>query len=193
MKKILIIQGHPDKESYNQALFERYKSVLVKQSIEIETLELWKMNFDPNLHHGYRKRTELEPDLVEAQEKLKRADHIVLIFPLWWGSMPALLKGFFDRILLPGFAFKKHDNSVWWDKYLTGKSARVIVTMDQPPWFFRLMFSRPAYNAVKKMTFQFVGISKVKYNPIGTIRRSSDKQRRKWLDSMEKFATSDRR
>lgn len=65
------------------------------------------MDFNPNLEFGYRKKSELEPDLLDAQAKLKWADHVVWIYPVWWSSVPAIMKGFIDRILLPGFAFKK--------------------------------------------------------------------------------------
>lgn len=191
MKKILVILGHPDQESFNQALFAKYVNHLDKSKAEIKTIEVGKLDFNPNLQFGYRKRTDLEPDLLESQEKIKWADHIVLIFPLWWGSMPAILKGFFDRILLPGFAFKKKDDSIWWEKYLKGKSARIILTMDQPPLYFRLAFKRPAYNAVKKMTFQFIGIQRVKYNAIGTVRNSKLKKREAWLAKMATLARKD--
>jgi putative NADPH-quinone reductase len=78
----------------------------------------------------------LEPDLLAAWEKILWAEHLVWIYPIWWGSMPAILKGFIDRLFLLGFAFKKKENSVWWDKLLTGKSARIITTLDQPKWYF---------------------------------------------------------
>ena len=191
MKKILVIQGHPDNESFNQALFDRYVQEMRKTGNQIKLIELGKLEFNPNLAFGYRKRTELEPDLIEAQKKLKWAEHIVLFFPLWWGSMPALLKGFFDRVLLPGFAFTKKDNSIQWTKHMKGRSARMIVTMDQPPIYFRLAFSRPAYHSVKQMTFRFIGIHKVRYTPIGTVRSSSESKRKLWLERMQKLAKKD--
>jgi len=93
----------------------------------------------------------LEPDLLKAQEQLKWAEHIVWVYPVWWGSVPAIMKGFLDRVLLPGFAFKKRDGSIWWDKFMTGKSARIICTLDQPGWFYRLVNGRPSDHAMKKL------------------------------------------
>lgn len=107
MKKILIINGHPDKESFNFALSESYKNGAKKTDSEIKEINIRDLNFNPNLEFGYRKRTELEPDLIDTQNKLKWADHLVWIYPVWWGSVPAMMKGFLDRVLLPGFAFKK--------------------------------------------------------------------------------------
>ncbi len=81
------------------------------------------MQFNPNLQFGYQKRIELEPDLLGAWEKIKWADHLVWIHPVWWGGLPAITKGFIDRVFLPGFAFKYRENSVWWDRLLKGKTA----------------------------------------------------------------------
>ena len=131
MKKILVIQTHPDAESYCQALGEAYIAGAASSEANIEVINIRELDFNPNLEFGYRKRTELEPDLLEAWEKIQRAEHIVLIHPLWWGSIPAMAKGFFDRLFLPGWAFEKKEGSlVKWDKLLKGKSARIIVTMD---------------------------------------------------------------
>ena len=106
MNKILIINGHPDKESFNAALTEAYiKGASAQANTEVEVLYLADLTFDPILRYGYRKRTELEPDLLKAFELLKEADHTVWIYPTWWGGMPALLKGFIDRLFLPGFTF----------------------------------------------------------------------------------------
>lgn len=187
MKNILIIHAHPDKESFNFALGDAYKKGASKTNATIEEIALRDLKFNLNLQFGYRKRTELEPDLIAAQEKIKKADHIVLIYPVWWGSTPALLKGFFDRIFLPGFAYQKRENSLWWDKLLKGKTARIISTLDQPAWYYRLFYFRPSYQAVKRMTFQFIGVQKVKATTIGPIRLSKDKFRENWLKKIEKL------
>jgi NAD(P)H dehydrogenase (quinone) len=188
MKNILLIQGHPDPESFNFALYAAYKKgAETSGNANIEEIIVRNLDFNPNLEFGYRKRTELEPDLLESIEKIKQADHIVLFFPVWWGSMPAILKGFFDRTFLPTIAFKKREGSVWWDKYFTGKSAHVVTTMDQPTWFYRWINGRPTYYALKKLTFQFVGIDKVKMTTIGPLRLSKVEWREKQLAKMEKL------
>jgi len=185
MKKVLIIQGRPDRESYCRALSMAYKVGALNAGSEVQEIIVSDLKFNPNLEFGYRKRTELEPDLLEAQEKIKWAEHLVIIYPLWWGGMPALLKGFFDRTFLPGFAFQKRENSVWWDKYLIGKSARIITTMDQPAWYHWLIYGEPAHKALKKMILEFCGIKPVKTTSIGPIRFSKDEFRKKYLEKVK--------
>jgi putative NADPH-quinone reductase len=183
--KILLINGHPDKESYNFALAAAYKKGAINSGAEVQEIIIRDLNFNPNLQYGYRKRTELEPDLLDAQQKIKWAEHLVWIYPVWWGSVPAIMKGFLDRVLLPGFAFKKREGSVWWDKLLKGKTARIISTLDQPAWYYKLIYRQPSNYAMKKLVMEFCGVKNVKMSTIGPIRLSKDSFREKWLDKVE--------
>jgi len=185
--KILLINGHPDKESYNHALAASYLRGAMNSGAEVKEIVISDLEFNPNLKFGYRKRTELEPDLLKAQDSIKWADHIVWVYPVWWGGLPAMLKGFIDRVLLPGFAFKKRKGSIWWDKYLTGKTSRIICTMDQPTWYYRWINGRPSYNAMKKLTMNFIGIKKVRITAVGPLRLSKESFRSKWLHKVEKL------
>ena len=187
MKKILIINGHPDPESYNVALADAYEKGAKNANAAIQRINIRDLEFNPNLAFGYRKRTELEPDLLAAQEQIKWAEHIVWVYPVWWGGVPAIMKGFLDRVLLPGFAFKKREGSVWWDRFLGGRSSRIICTMDQPPWFYRFFNRQPSHMAMKKLTLNFIGIKKVKITSIGPLRLSKDSFRLKWLNNIEKL------
>ena len=187
VKKILIINGHPDGESFIFALESAYKKGAENTGAEVIEIVVRNLIFNPNLQFGYRKRTELEPDLMMAQEKITWANHIVWLYPVWWGSMPAILKGFIDRVFLPGFAFEKRENSVWWNKLLKGKSARIISTLDQPNWYYWLIYSRPSYYAMKKTTLEFCGIRPVATTTIGPIRLSKAEFREKWLRKVEQL------
>lgn len=186
-KKILIINGHPDKESFNFGILDAYRIGAEKSEAEIKEITIRELNFNPNLQFGYRKKTKLEPDLLEAQKKLKWADHMVWIYPVWWGSVPAIMKGFLDRTLLPGFAFKKKEGSLRWDKYFTGKTARLICTMDQPTWYYRFINRSPSHSAMKKLTMNFIGVKSVKITSIGLLGLSKDKFRQKWLKKIERL------
>jgi len=187
MKNILIIQGHPDSESFCWALGEAYKRGASSSGAAIQEIKISNLYFNPNLAFGYRKRTQLEPDLLTSWEKILKADHLVIIYPVWWASMPAIMKGFFDRLFLPGFAFEKIENSLWWKKLLKGKSARIITTMDQPPWYFWLRYLAPAHQALKHGTLKFCGVSPVKITSIGPIRLSKETFRKNHLLKIEKL------
>jgi len=185
MKKILLINGHPDKYSFNFALAAAYKKGAEASGAKVQELVIAELNFNPNLQHGFRKRTELEPDLLEAWEKIKWADHLVWVHPVWWGGLPAITKGFIDRLFLPGFVFKYRENSVWWDKLLTGKTAHIITTLDQPGWYYRFAFGRPSVNQLKKSTLEFCGVKPVSVTYVGPIRPSNEDQRKNWLIKAE--------
>jgi putative NADPH-quinone reductase len=193
MKMILIINGHPNPESFNQAIFETYVLKASKENVLIETIEIAKLKFNPSLEFGYQKRVETEPDLIEAQEKISRANHLVWIHPVWWGGLPALTKGFINRVFVPGFAFKYRENSVWWDKLLAGKTANIITTLDQPAFFYRLVFGRPSVNQLKKSTLGFCGIKTKKISYLGPVRNSTEAQRKLWLVKVKVLAQNDSR
>jgi putative NADPH-quinone reductase len=190
MKKILIINGHPNKESYCAALTKAYTKGAVAAGNEVVVLNLYELKFNINFEGTYNKESidNLEPDLIFAQEKIKWAQHIVIIHPVWWGSVPALLKGFFDRTLLPGFAFKYKQNSAMWDKLLSGKTASIIYTSDTPPWFYKLFFHAPSVNMVKDRVLGFCGIKTISVTGIGPIRKSTQTFRENWIQKIEKVA-----
>lgn len=181
MRKIAIINGHPNKESFNFGIAAAYKDGAIESGAEIREIIIADLNFNPNLQFGYQKRMELEPDLVKAWEIIIWADHLVWVHPVWWGGLPALMKGFIDRLFLPGFAYKYRGNSVWWDKLLKGKTAHILTTIDQPGWYYHLFFGRPSVNQLKISTLEFCGIKPVKVTYLGIIRTSNEEQRRKWL------------
>ena len=181
MKKILIINGHPNKDSFNFALANAYREGAIASGAEVQEIVIADLQFNPNLESGYQKRTELEPDLVAAIEKIKWADHLVWVHPVWWGGLPAITKGFVDRCFLPGIVFQNRENSPWWDKLLTGKSARIITTLDQPGWFYRLWFGQPSVNQLKKCTLEFCGVKPVKLTFVGPIKTSTIEKRMKVL------------
>lgn len=184
MKKIALINGHPNHESFNFALAEAYKKGVEDSGVEIKEIIIRNLDFNPNLQFGYQKRMDLEPDLLKAWEIIQWADHLVWVHPVWWGGLPAITKGFIDRLFLPGLAFKYRENSVWWDKFLTGKTAHIITTIDQPGWYYRMFYGRPSINQLKKSTLEFCGVKPVKVTYIGIIKNSKEEQRQKWIEKV---------
>jgi len=187
MKKIAIINGHPNEDSFNFGVAEAYRAGAVETGAEVKEIVIRELKFNPNLQFGYQKRMELEPDLMKAWEIIQWADHLVWIHPVWWGGFPAVMKGFIDRLFLPGMAYKFRENSVWWNKLLKGKTAHIITTLDQPGWYYRLFFGRPSVNQLKKSILEYCGVKPVKLTYIGIIRNSKDEQRVQWLRKVKEL------
>lgn len=175
--RTLIILGHPDKNSFCARLADSYEKGAKEKGGDVMRLNLAELRFDPILRSGYNRTQNLEPDLIEAQRLIKWANHLVFVFPVWWSAPPALLKGFIDRVFLPGFAFQYREDSSHWSKLLTGRSARLILTSDAPVFWLYLMYFHPAVNMMKKATLEFCGISPVSITSFGSIKNSSDKKR----------------
>lgn len=184
-KKIVIINGHPNKESFNFGLASSYKKGAEKSLAEVKEIVIADLDFNPNLQFGYQKRMELEPDLQDAWEKIKWVDHLVWIHPVWWGGLPAITKGFIDRLFLPGFAFQPKENSVWWDKLLSGKTAHIITTLDQPSWYYWLVYGKPSVNQLKKATLEFCGVKPVRVTYFGIVKTANETLKTKWLEKAE--------
>ncbi|MEX6627135.1 NAD(P)H-dependent oxidoreductase [Tenacibaculum salmonis] len=186
-KKIVIINGHPNKNSFNFGLAEAYKKGALESNAEVKEIIIANLKFNPNLGDGFQKISALEPDLLDAWEKIKWANHLVWVHPVWWGGLPAITKGFIDRLFLPGLAFKYRENSVFWDKLLTGKTAHIITTLDQPSWYYWLVYGKPSVNQLKNSTLKFCGIKPVKVSYFGIIKTSDDKLRQKWIAKVQKL------
>ena len=188
---ILLILGHPSENSFCNALLDAYQRGAESSGADCRVLYISRLKFDVNLSDGYKtgEATNLEEDLLASQELIQWADHVVLAYPNWWGFMPAITKGFIDRIFLPGFAFKYQSGKLFPEKLLTGKSIRLLVTMDTPRWWFYLIYRASQYHILKKIVFGFVGFSPIRFSTFGFIRKSTDTQRNKWLLNVEQLGS----
>jgi NAD(P)H dehydrogenase (quinone) len=187
-KRVAVIVGHPAADSWCGALADSYAAAARAGGHEVRMLHLAQLDFDPTLHEGYRQIQALEPDLLAAQATVAWAEHVVIAYPIWWGSVPALLKGFLDRILLPGFAFKYRPGKAFPEQLLRGRSAQLLVSMDTPPWYFRWVYRMPGIVQLKKTTLEFCGIAPVKVAAFGPLIASSSAQRASWLVKAARLA-----
>ncbi len=187
-KKIALILGHPDRDSFCGAIADTYVQNAQAAGHEVRSFYLGELEFDPILRHGYRQRQTLEPALEQVQQALSWAEHVVLVYPVWWGSMPALLKGLLDRVLLPGFAFKYRQNSSLWDKLLSGRTGQAFITMDTPRWFFRWVYKMPAHHQLKKTILEFCGFQPVRIDTFAPLRDADDGKRQQWLTQVAQRA-----
>jgi NAD(P)H dehydrogenase (quinone) len=188
-KRILMILGTPKNVSLCTALGEAYAQGARDKGHVVRQLRLGEMSFDPILRGGYEQSQTLEPDLLEAQRQIHWAEHLVFVYPVWWGGVPALLKGFFDRTFLPGFAFKYRNRSQLWDKLLRGRTADLLVTMDTPPWYFRWIYGAPAHRQMIRTILGFSGIKTRRLSEFAPVRPSSEAQRQNWLRRAESLGS----
>lgn len=188
---IAVVLGHPDTQSFCGAIARAYAAGARAAGATVREVNLGELAFDPVLRHGYNQIQPLEPDLVQAQETIRWADVVVFAYPNWWGSIPALLKGFFDRAFLPGFAFKYRENSALWDRLLAGRSGRLLVTMDTPNWYYRLVFRQPGHQMMRRTILGFSGIKPVRQATFGPIRNSAGPARERWLSRAEALGRHD--
>lgn len=163
-KKIVILLGHPDSgATLSREFAEIYRDAAKANGHKVKLFKLGDMDFDPILHKGYKKIQKLEPDLVKLQEALKWCDHFVVIYPNWWCTMPALLKGMFDRMWLPGFAFGFYKSGMMghfnmWKRNMRGKTARVFVLSGTQPFIIWLLFGDYT-NEIKRGILWFAGFT----------------------------------
>ena len=155
MQNILIVLGHPTPLSFNHQLAQHYATIAKQAGANVEVLALGTLDFDPILRHD---KMPLEPDVLRSQELIKWADHLVFFFPVWWGTLPALLKGWLDRTLMSGFAFQYEPNQALPTALLKGRTASIIATMDSPWWWYWLKHGRAAHRALRSATLDFIGI-----------------------------------
>lgn len=180
-RRILIIQAHPSSESFCSALAQAYLEGAQASGASAQLLDLASLSFDPILHGGYRGEQPLEADLARAQELISWADHLAFVYPTWWGGAPALLKGFIDRVFLPGFAFRYHAKSPFPEKLLAGRTGEILVTMDTPPWYNWLVLGAPGHRLMRESILGFCGIKVRRAHSIGVVRGSTPEQRATWL------------
>ena len=183
--KVLIVVGHPRKASFCGALARAYRKGAAGAGVELRELWLANLRFDRDVHSFDPEVQPVEKDLRRARELIAWADHLVFVYPTWWGTMPGLLKGFLDRVLAPGFAFEDLPNGGW-RPLLEGRSADLLTTMDTPGWAYRWIYRAPGHNAMKRASLGFCGIATSRVLRFGPIKESSPEQRQTWLEAAER-------
>jgi NAD(P)H dehydrogenase (quinone) len=185
--RIYILLAHPNLDTLNGSFADIYEKTAKTYGHEVRRHNLGEMKFDPILWKGYKKRMELEPDLKQAQENIQWCEKWVIFYPIWWGSVPALLKGFLDRTLYSGFAYKYHENDPFWDKLLSGRSAQLITTCDAPSWWIAFMYRNSDLNMLKRACLEFCGVHPISVKRFSRIRYQSPEKVQSLIDSIPKL------
>lgn len=185
MNRVFVFTGHPRGTSLSAALATAYAAAAQKAGAEVRRMDLATMEFGANLAQGYRERMNLEPDLLAWQQMVRWASHLAIFYPLWWGGMPARLKGVFDRAFLPGFAMRYHENGPMWDRLLAGRTADVFITADSPSWWDSLVNHAPGRNQVRHTVLEFAGIKVRRMRQFGPVKSASEKTVAGWIRRAE--------
>jgi putative NADPH-quinone reductase len=184
-----VVIGHPARSSLCAALGASYAAGSSSAGDLVRTVTVSELDFDPLLRGGHGPDRPLEADLQHVQALLRWCDHLVLLYPLWWGGMPALLKGFVDRAFTPGFAFSYADGGAP-RRLLAGRSARLIVTMDSLRWYQRLPLA-PCQRTVRKTLLEFCGFHPVRTTLLGPVHSSTPADRADWCRRAERLGSID--
>ncbi|MFY0989498.1 NAD(P)H-dependent oxidoreductase [Halomonas sp. C05BenzN] len=179
--RVLVILGHPRSDSLCGGLADAFCEGARAAGVQLRRVNLATLEFDPHVRTPSPNDQPLEDDLRLAQEFVAWADHLVFVYPTWWGGAPALLKGFLDRIMAPGFAFRTCEGGIGYQGLLAGRSAQLITTMDTPPLIHRLLYREPGRNALARATLGFCGIRPVRSLVFGSVKDASSTQRQAWL------------
>ena len=188
-KRILLIQGHPDASAHHlcHALEDAYAAGAqaaghVVRRVNVATLDFPLLRSQTEWEQGT-----LPPVLLPAQRDIAWAHHLVLFFPLWLGDMPALLKGFLEQVARPGFAFKGGQANPFGSKGLSGRSARVVVTMGMPTVVYRWYFRAHSVKSLERNILGFVGIAPVRETLIGLVDRLGEDGVEDWKARLDRL------
>lgn len=189
-KRVFILNGHPGETSLCRALAERYEAAARAAGHDVRLTHLGDLEFDMDYGFGgYSKLKPTEPDLDTVMENIEWCQHLVTTAPLWWGSIPAKLKGLFDRAFLPGRAFDARKvNAIGMPApLLTGRTVRLIMTADTPRWFLALRYGNAVLRQLRGQIFTFVGFKRMRTTWLSGTSHPKDGAVTKWFKTLDKL------
>ena len=190
--KVTIVFNHPYEGSYCNAILNAVIKGLQKANHEIDLIHLDKDNFNPVMTSADLKafidKKPIDPKVIEYKQRLEQADHLVFIFPIWWELMPALTKGFIDKVIFPGVAYDyKNASNILMKPLLTNiKSVTMITTMNTPGWLYWLLFGNAIKKAMLLGIFFKMGYKNRKWITFNKVKMVTQEKRTAWLTKLEK-------
>lgn len=183
-KRITLIDGHPDPDParFIHALADTYAAAAAAAGHEVRRIEVARLEFDLLSNRNDWENGPVPRAIAEAQDDIAWAEHLVIFYPLWLGDLPALLKGFFEQVMRPGFAFHPRPKG-FPEKALKGRTAHAVVTMGMPAFFYRFYFDAHSLRSLERNILGFVGITPVERSIVGNVE-GDPAHRRKWLEAM---------
>jgi putative NADPH-quinone reductase len=184
-RRISIVQGHPDPSGGRlcHALADTYAGGAEEAGHEVRRVEVARLEFPLLKTQAEFETGAAPPEIQIAQEAIRWAEHLVIVYPLWLGTMPALLKGFLEQAFRPGFAFDTKPKGLWYRR-LKGRSARIVVTMGMPALVYRWYFGAHSLKSLERNILGFCGIRPIRESLFGMVEAAGDAKRRQWLATM---------
>lgn len=188
-KRIVLIQGHPDSAPQHlcDALAQAYAKGAINAGHQVRQITVAKLDFPLLRSQEDWEKGTLPAALQQAQDDIKWSEHLVLFFPLWLGDMPALVKGFLEQVARPGFAFNYDDKNPFGKKGLSGRSARVVVTMGMPALVYRWFYRAHSVKSLELNILGFVGFKPVNETLVGMAGNMKPEAARKWLTKLNRL------
>jgi putative NADPH-quinone reductase len=185
-RRIVIIQGHPDAapERFCRAVASAYARGAEAAGHELRRIDVAALQLPP-LQSRAEWQAEPDENVARAQAAIEWAQHIVVIYPLWLGDVPAALKAFIEQVLRPGFAFERAPDGSMGKPRLHGRSAHLIVSMGMPGFFYRWVYRAHTLKSLRRNVLMFCGIRPVRSTLLGLVE-SSPGRRQKWLAKVER-------
>ena len=183
--RLAIIQGHPDaaENRFCHALADAYAEGAGSAGHEVSRIEIAKIEFPLLRTQDEFERGSLPETLVPARDALVAAQHVLIVFPLWHGTMPAVLKGFIEQVMRPGVALEYRKEG-FPRRLLAGRSAHLVVTMGMPALIYRWYFRAHGVRGLERSVLRFSGMKPVRETLLGMVASVEDARRRRWLDRM---------
>lgn len=191
-RRVAIIQGHPDatRRHLGHALADAYASGARAAGHAVDEIDVAGLDFPILRSREAFETGALPQSLLASQTAIGGADHLLIVYPLWLGTMPALLKAFLEQVFRPGFAFELGKPGRPWKRPLKGKSARIVVTMGMPVFFYRWYFGAHGLKSLERSILGFAGIGPIRESLFGMIDEASDAKRQAWLAKLRRLGAN---
>jgi NAD(P)H dehydrogenase (quinone) len=189
--KAVLLVGHADPESFNHRLAAAYERGFTGVGGSVCRFNLSELKFDPVLRNGLRTEQPLEGDLLRVKAAIEESQQLAWVFPTYWASPPAIVRGVFDRLFLPGWAFRYEKGSALPLGLLKGKRARVIATMDSPNIWYTLYYRRCLHRSFGTGSLKFCGLAPVNFTTVYDMLHLPEAKRTLWLTRVEALAAKD--
>jgi putative NADPH-quinone reductase len=191
-KRITLIDGHPDPDPgrFVHALADTYAAAALAAGHEVRRIAVADLAFDLIESRAKWEKGSPPPAIAEAQDDIAWAEHLVIFYPLWLGDLPARLKGFFEQVMRPGFAFAPKAKGLP-EKRLKGRTAHIVVTMGMPALFYRFYFRAHSLRSLERNILGFVGIAPTERSIVGNVEGDPE-HRTMWLETMTEHGAAGR-